>query len=69
MVCNRYMELDDYGDFLMSQSPYGAMWFATEGVLEGRQAFPLPVAIPLRGYVVCNKYKPKHKPKLIASFL
>ena len=40
---------------LESQSPYGAMWFATP---EGRRCPRLPheaVAIPLRGYVVCNR--------------
>jgi hypothetical protein len=37
-----------------SQSPYGAMWFAT-GAREpyGRGGL-FAVAIPLRGYVVCN---------------
>ncbi len=37
-----------------SQSPYGAMWFATH--LPGwRRASERLVAIPLRGYVVCNR--------------
>ncbi len=38
-----------------SQSPYGAMWFATApggGCCERRAG--AVVAIPLRGYVVCN---------------
>ncbi len=37
----------------MSQSPYGAMWFATQvGLACARGSSG--VAIPLRGYVVCN---------------
>ncbi len=41
---------------LESQSPYGAKWFATlgKGRPGGGQGGP-QVAIPLRGYVVCNK--------------
>ncbi len=38
-----------------SQSPYGAKWFATRGGgLDGPGGLP-GVAIPLRGYVVCNE--------------
>ncbi len=36
-----------------SQSPYGAMWFATKKWRVHND--PWEVAIPLRGYVVCNK--------------
>jgi hypothetical protein len=37
-----------------SQSPYGAMWFATVILGNAFSLNMLPVAIPLRGYVVCN---------------
>ncbi len=43
----------------MSQSPYGAMWFATWSRPAWTAGSPTsPVAIPLRGYVVCNKGAP-----------
>ncbi len=53
MVCNRLNSCVVAKDLAKSQSPYGAMWFATvRGIL---LAIPKAVvAIPLRGYVVCN---------------
>ncbi len=42
------------GWVIESQSPYGAMWFAT-GPSRGLDGKAHPVAIPLRGYVVCNE--------------
>ncbi len=45
----------------VSQSPYGAMWFATKEFTAriGGQV-PRDVAIPLRGYVVCNRTRSTH---------
>ena len=42
------------GRLLVSQSPYGAMWFATVALELVKLAGFIAVAIPLRGYVVCN---------------
>ena len=48
----------------LSQSPYGAMWFAT-GLRFGRhRGGGWRVAIPLRGYVVCNWRGHHHRPQL-----
>ena len=38
----------------VSQSPYGAKWFATSTTSTRRKSLSGQVAIPLRGYVVCN---------------
>ena len=38
-----------------SQSPYGAMWFATASKSPTERGLGYAVAIPLRGYVVCNQ--------------
>ncbi len=40
---------------LGSQSPYGAMWSATRVDRDSYRGRSRPVAIPLRGYVVCNE--------------
>ncbi len=42
-------------DHPVSQSPYGAMWFATYPGACPRGHPSFSVAIPLRGYVVCNR--------------
>ncbi len=45
-----------------SQSPYGAKWFATQGAQGLRARMGVEVAIPLRGYVVCNLRLPHQRP-------
>ncbi len=56
MVCNfrRVRKTLEHARDLGSQSPYGAKWFATAHHLLLPGAPQEPVAIPLRGYVVCN---------------
>ncbi len=45
------------GEVEKSQSPCGAKWFATVGEDTRALAHFFGVAIPLRGYVVCNKVR------------
>ncbi len=54
VVCNRLSASTTWWALSLSQSPYGAMWFATAKALAGAVRLTWEVAIPLRGYVVCN---------------
>ena len=54
VVCNEYRTPPaSMWSHPRSQSPYGAMWFATKGEVDDERLVK-EVAIPLRGYVVCN---------------
>ncbi len=56
VVCNPYLrKLAWTARSRSSQSPYGAMWFATQDRVLPGGALGKGVAIPLRGYVVCNR--------------
>jgi hypothetical protein len=55
------------GYHYVSQSPYGAKRFATWGVLTCPFSLVLLVAIPLRGYVVCNGPGWRRRPRGCSS--